>query len=238
MTVPSRRASASNSLVEVSASGRRGRFTVEYKTRIVQEAAQCRAAGEIGQLAAPRRIVLVAPHDLAQAVPFGRTTGARATAWAETPCGHRDDGAAAAMDLSHATGTSCACATQAHRAAISPSADPFAVAGHHFATRATGRWTGHCSTSVTVDLTRSPEGASILVQIATTRSKAADPSGFAEAFTDLQNAERMSDGAQDPPRREQLAFRPATPRSWSGCARNSSGDSDAARIRQRGHSHC
>ena len=36
--------------VEVSASGRRRRFTVEYKTRIVQEAAQCRAAGEIGSL--------------------------------------------------------------------------------------------------------------------------------------------------------------------------------------------
>ncbi len=35
MTVPSR--SASNSAVEVSASGRRRRFTVEYKTRIVQE---------------------------------------------------------------------------------------------------------------------------------------------------------------------------------------------------------
>ena len=48
MTVPSR--SASNSAVEVSASGRRRRFTVEYKTRIVQEAAQCRAAGEMGSL--------------------------------------------------------------------------------------------------------------------------------------------------------------------------------------------
>ena len=48
MTVPSR--SAANSAVEVSASGRRRRFTVEYKTRIVQEAAQCRAAGEVGSL--------------------------------------------------------------------------------------------------------------------------------------------------------------------------------------------
>lgn len=35
--------------VEVAARGRR-RFTVEYKTRIVQEAAQCRAVGEIGSL--------------------------------------------------------------------------------------------------------------------------------------------------------------------------------------------
>ena len=48
MTVPSR--TASNSAVEVSAAGRRRRFTVEFKTRIVQEAAQCRAAGEIGSL--------------------------------------------------------------------------------------------------------------------------------------------------------------------------------------------
>lgn len=48
LTVPSR--SASNSAVEVSASGRRRRFTVEYKTRIVQEAAQCRAFGEVGSL--------------------------------------------------------------------------------------------------------------------------------------------------------------------------------------------
>ncbi len=35
---------------EVRASGRRRTFTVEYKTRIVQEAAQCRAVGEIGSL--------------------------------------------------------------------------------------------------------------------------------------------------------------------------------------------
>ena len=42
--------SASNSETEVSASAGRRRFTVEYKTRIVQEAAQCRAVGEIGSL--------------------------------------------------------------------------------------------------------------------------------------------------------------------------------------------
>ena len=40
MTVPSR--SASNSAVEVSASGRRRRFTVDDKTRIVQEAARAK----------------------------------------------------------------------------------------------------------------------------------------------------------------------------------------------------
>jgi len=34
----------------VSARAGRRRFTVEYKTRIVQEAAQCRAPGEIGSL--------------------------------------------------------------------------------------------------------------------------------------------------------------------------------------------
>ena len=48
MTVPSR--SASNSVVEVSVSGGRRRFTGEYKSRIVQEAAQCRAVGEVGSL--------------------------------------------------------------------------------------------------------------------------------------------------------------------------------------------
>ena len=42
--------SASNSETEVSVSGGRRRFTVEYKTRIVQEAAPCRAVGEIGSL--------------------------------------------------------------------------------------------------------------------------------------------------------------------------------------------
>ena len=48
MTSPSRKAASDE--VEVRASGRRRRFTVEYKTRIVQEAAQCRAVGEIGSL--------------------------------------------------------------------------------------------------------------------------------------------------------------------------------------------
>ncbi len=48
MTNPSRKAEKDD--VAVPASGRRRRFTVEYKTRIVQEAAQCRAAGEIGSL--------------------------------------------------------------------------------------------------------------------------------------------------------------------------------------------
>lgn len=48
MTSSSRKTSQDD--VEVSASGRRRRFTVEYKTGIVQEAAQCRAAGEIGSL--------------------------------------------------------------------------------------------------------------------------------------------------------------------------------------------
>ena len=48
MTVPS--SSASHRESEVSARGGRRRVTVEYKTRIVQEAAQCRAAGEIGSL--------------------------------------------------------------------------------------------------------------------------------------------------------------------------------------------
>ena len=36
--------------VEVPVAERRRRFTVEYKTSIVQEAAQCRAVGEIGSL--------------------------------------------------------------------------------------------------------------------------------------------------------------------------------------------
>lgn len=48
MTSPTRKGEKDD--VEVPASGRRRRFTVEYKTRIVQEAAQCRAPGEIGSL--------------------------------------------------------------------------------------------------------------------------------------------------------------------------------------------
>lgn len=48
MTSSARRATSDE--IEVPAAGRRRRFTVEYKTRIVQEAAQCRAAGEIGSL--------------------------------------------------------------------------------------------------------------------------------------------------------------------------------------------
>lgn len=42
--------SVSTSASEVSASGPRRRFTADYKMRIVQEAAQCRAVGEIGSL--------------------------------------------------------------------------------------------------------------------------------------------------------------------------------------------
>ena len=49
MTSPVRKA-AKDDEVEVPARARRRRFTVEQKTRIVQEAAQCRAAGEIGSL--------------------------------------------------------------------------------------------------------------------------------------------------------------------------------------------
>ena len=48
MTSPSRKIAQDD--VEVPASGRRRRFTVEYKTRIVQAAALCRAVGEIGSL--------------------------------------------------------------------------------------------------------------------------------------------------------------------------------------------
>lgn len=48
MAVPS--SSASNSETEVSASAGRRRFTVEYMTRIVHEAAQCRAVGDVGSL--------------------------------------------------------------------------------------------------------------------------------------------------------------------------------------------
>lgn len=48
MTSPVRKAVTDE--VEVPARGRRRRFTVEQKTRIVQEAAQCRAVGEIGSL--------------------------------------------------------------------------------------------------------------------------------------------------------------------------------------------
>jgi len=48
MTSSSRRASIED--VEVPATERRRRFTVEYKTGIVQAAAPCRAVGEIGSL--------------------------------------------------------------------------------------------------------------------------------------------------------------------------------------------
>lgn len=48
MAVPS--SSASNSETEVPATAGRRRFTVEYKTRIVHEAAQCRGVGDIGSL--------------------------------------------------------------------------------------------------------------------------------------------------------------------------------------------
>ena len=50
--------------VEVPARRPRRRFTVEEKTRIVQEAAQCRAVGEIGSLqrrGAPGQCVSLAP---------------------------------------------------------------------------------------------------------------------------------------------------------------------------------
>ncbi len=51
MIVPSHTtASAAIGDAEVSARAGRRRFTVEYKTRIVQGAAQCRAHGEIGSL--------------------------------------------------------------------------------------------------------------------------------------------------------------------------------------------
>ncbi len=51
MTVPSRRtAAAPTDASDVAVRAGRRRFTVEYKTRIVQEAAQCRAPGEIGSL--------------------------------------------------------------------------------------------------------------------------------------------------------------------------------------------
>ena len=49
MTSPVRKA-AKDDEVAVPARGRRRRFTVGQKTRLVQEAAQCRAVGEIGSL--------------------------------------------------------------------------------------------------------------------------------------------------------------------------------------------
>ena len=72
---------------QVTARGTRRRFTVEYKASIVQQAAQCRAPGEIGALL----IVFVAAHAVAQIASGGSAAGVVAAPRTDDGADGRDD---------------------------------------------------------------------------------------------------------------------------------------------------